>query len=75
MTSDEFVASLSRLKLTSRKLGEILGKSQSAVSQWRTGRQPVPGYASAYLEQAEELQQLRELLDMMVEQEQGEAAQ
>ena len=49
MTKEAFESALSRLDLSGAIFGMRLGVHRNAVSAWRTGRRPVPGYVEEYL--------------------------
>lgn len=45
----EFRAALKSVGLRQRDLARQLGVAVTTVNRWATGRQPVPGYAVAFL--------------------------
>ena len=49
MTGDDLEKELERLGWSGAELGRRVGKSTTAVAQWRTGQRRVPRYVQEYL--------------------------
>jgi len=63
MTPDEFEQSLKRLGWKQADFCKMAGVEKTTPVRWKKGQTPIPGWASKFLEMAEEIKRLSRVIE------------
>lgn len=66
MTGPEFKAALRELGLTQAEFGRRTGHVEQTVSDWGTGRRPLPEWVPYHIETARKLRQSEDMLRKII---------